>query len=42
VEEMTFPKATNSPGIVTAADVRGMLQKQGLADLGEGDPRPVP
>ena len=25
------------PGIVTAADVRGMIQKQGIADIGEGD-----
>lgn len=37
VKRLPIPTATNSPGIVTAADVRGMLQKQGLADLGEGD-----
>jgi kynurenine formamidase len=37
VKRLPIPKATNSPGIVTAADVKGMLQKQGLADLGEGD-----
>jgi kynurenine formamidase len=37
LKRLPIPTATNSPGIVTAADVRGMLQKQGLADLGEGD-----
>jgi kynurenine formamidase len=37
MKRLPVPTATNSPGIVTAADVRGMLQKQGLADLGEGD-----
>jgi kynurenine formamidase len=37
VKRLPIPNATNSPGIVTAADVRSILQKQGLADLGEGD-----
>ena len=37
VKRLPIPKTTTSPGIVTAADVKGMLQKQGLADLGEGD-----
>jgi kynurenine formamidase len=37
VKRLPIPKTTNSPGIITAADVKAMLQKQGLADLGEGD-----
>jgi kynurenine formamidase len=34
---LPIPKDVNSPGIVTAADVAGMLKKQGIADIGEGD-----
>jgi kynurenine formamidase len=37
VKRLPIPTTTNSPGIVTAADVKGMLQKQGLADISEGD-----
>jgi kynurenine formamidase len=37
VKRLPIPKDTKSPGIVTAADVQGMLKKQGLADIGEGD-----
>jgi hypothetical protein len=37
VKALPIPTATNSPGIVTAADVRGMIQKQGIAEPGEGD-----
>jgi kynurenine formamidase len=37
VKRLPIPTATNSPGVVTAADVKGMLQKQGIADIGEGD-----
>ena len=37
VKRLPIPKDTKSPGIVTAADVRAMVQKQGLAELGEGD-----
>lgn len=34
---LPIPRTTDSPGIVTADDVRGILSKQGLADIGEGD-----
>src|SRR5262245_21377844 len=37
VKRLPIPKDTKSPGIVTAADVRAMVQKQGLAEIGEGD-----
>ncbi len=37
VERLPIPKTKDSPGIVTAADVKGMIAKQGIADLGEGD-----
>ena len=37
VKALPIPTATNSPGIVTAADVRGIIQKQGIAEPGEGD-----
>jgi len=37
VKRLPIPKDAKSPGIITAADVQGMLQKQGLADIGEGD-----
>jgi kynurenine formamidase len=36
-KRLPIPTTTNSPGIVTAADVRAMVQRQGLAELGEGD-----
>jgi kynurenine formamidase len=34
---LPIPTDTSSPGIVTADDVRGILQKQGLAEPNEGD-----
>jgi kynurenine formamidase len=37
MKRLPIPTATNSPGIITANDVRGMLQKQGLSDIEEGD-----
>jgi kynurenine formamidase len=37
VKRLPIPTTTNSPGIVTAADVRAMVQRQGLAEIGEGD-----
>jgi kynurenine formamidase len=37
VKRLPIPKDAKSPGIVTAADVKAMVQKQGLAELGEGD-----
>jgi kynurenine formamidase len=37
MKRLPIPKDTKSPGIVTAADVRAMVQKQGLAEIGEGD-----
>ena len=37
VKRLPIPTTTNSPGIVTAADVRGMVSRQGLAELAEGD-----
>jgi kynurenine formamidase len=37
VKRLPIPKDTKSPGIITAADVKAMVQKQGLAELGEGD-----
>ena len=36
VKALPIPTATNSPGIVTAADVRGMIQKQGIAEHRRG------
>ena len=36
-EMLPIPKSSDSPGIVTADDVRGMLRTQGLDDIGEGD-----
>lgn len=37
MKRLPIPKDAKSPGIVTAADVQGMLKKQGLTDIGEGD-----
>ena len=34
---LPIPRSPDSPGIVTADDVKGMIQKQGLAEIGEGD-----
>ncbi len=36
-EMLPIPKSTDSPGIVTAADMQGMMKAQGLADLQAGD-----
>jgi kynurenine formamidase len=37
VNPLPIPMATNSPGIVRAADVRAMVKAQGLTEIGEGD-----
>ena len=37
INPLPIPRSTDSPGIVTADDVRGILQTQGLSDIGEGD-----
>jgi kynurenine formamidase len=37
VKRLPIPKDAKSPGIVTAADVRAIVQKQGIAEIGEGD-----
>jgi kynurenine formamidase len=34
---LPIPTSSDSPGIVSADDVKGMLEKQGLEDIGEGD-----
>jgi kynurenine formamidase len=34
---LPIPKDKDSPGIVTAADLKGMIAKQGIAEIGEGD-----
>ena len=34
---LPIPRSADSPGIVSADDVKGMLEKQGLDDIGEGD-----
>jgi len=36
-EMLPIPKDPKSPGIVTEADIKGMLKAQGLADIGPGD-----
>jgi len=36
-EMLPIPKKAGDPGIVTAADMEGMLKRQGLADIGAGD-----
>ena len=37
VNPLPIPNSPDSPGIVSAADVEGMLKKQGLDDIAEGD-----
>ena len=37
VNPLPIPKATDSPGIVTAEDVKAMVKAQGLDAIGEGD-----
>ena len=37
VKRLPIPKDTNSPGIITAADVKAMVQREGVAEIGEGD-----
>ena len=37
VNPLPIPNATNSPGIITAADVQAMTKAQGIAEIGEGD-----
>ncbi|MGI9491539.1 MAG: cyclase family protein [Geminicoccaceae bacterium] len=36
-EMLPIPDSTDSPGIVTAADVEGILEMQGVDDVGAGD-----
>jgi kynurenine formamidase len=36
-EMLPIPKDPKSPGIVTEADIKGMIKAQGLADIGPGD-----
>jgi len=36
-EMLPIPKSTDSPGIVTADDMQGMMKAQGLSDLQPGD-----
>jgi len=37
VNPLPVPTATNSPGIISADDVKSMVKAQGLADIGVGD-----
>jgi kynurenine formamidase len=37
VKRLPIPKDTKSPGIITAADVKAMVYREGLAEIGEGD-----
>ena len=37
VKRLPIPKSESSPGVVTEADVKGALKKQGTKDLGAGD-----
>jgi kynurenine formamidase len=37
MKRLPIPKDTKSPGIITADDVKAMVQRQGLAEIGEGD-----
>lgn len=37
VNPLPIPTATNSPGIITADDVKAMVKAQGLEEIGEGD-----
>jgi kynurenine formamidase len=34
---LPIPTSPDSPGIISADDVKGMIKKQGIADIGEGD-----
>ncbi|MEQ1882161.1 MAG: cyclase family protein [Burkholderiales bacterium] len=36
-EMLPIPKSTDSPGIITAADMAGMIKFQGMSDIGSGD-----
>ncbi len=36
-EMLPIPKSVDSPGIVTAADMAGMIKAMGIADIGPGD-----
>ncbi len=37
MKRLPIPKDTKSPGIVTADDIKNMVRRQGLAEIGEGD-----
>ena len=37
VDRLPIPKTTDSPGIVKADDIKGMIKAQGLDPIGEGD-----
>ena len=37
VDRLPIPTSTDSPGIITADDVKAMVEQQGLAPIGEGD-----
>ena len=37
VDRLPVPTTTDSPGIVTAADIQGMVEAQGIDPIGEGD-----
>jgi kynurenine formamidase len=37
MERLPVPEGPDSPGIITADDVRAMVQAQGLEEIGEGD-----
>ena len=37
VKRLPIPKDTKSPGIVTAADIKAIVYREGLAEIGEGD-----
>lgn len=37
MKRLPIPKDTKSPGIITAEDVKNMVRRQGLAEIGEGD-----
>ena len=37
VNPLPIPKSTDSPGIITADDVKAMVQAAGIEEIGEGD-----
>jgi kynurenine formamidase len=37
VKRLPIPKTESSPGVVTESDVKGMVKKQGIKDIGPGD-----